>query len=1151
MQKSKLMRIILTIILMLFMTRTASADVYFGWNTVFGGGGNRMGFYQDFGSQGHFFATSDYGFEPGGEDILTAKKLKMKSSYNPYTRGQNSVSSKQFNTYGAKPWLSDGGDCVFGLAFDAPFKPTWDRNYNKHKDKGPNWTMTQFKEFKNHIPRFNKAIVYWGVEVPKPGTWGACLMDDKGQLKRIDVDTSKKLYPLDQSELTFPASTVKKIYFGVEGGKDGTKNNIVEVEKIALLIDNKKLVDNRMAVDKPTAYRAYYSPDKPGTIKTMTMVNPFYGSGRRPVFYDVAPFIECEGKKFYAKKGNYPVAVTSEKWTDTLTYPLDFALSNDQIIRLDVTAVFGISNKNSISFNFKAKELPANAKIGFELTDVLNVFKPYAGKDLTGKSQILKTVAGPFGITGKNVSSLKALPERKTKLVALGNDDNMTIDLSLPIGTESVIQPDTLPYTWVPSLASSGDEGIAPFTTHDLTLLETIDLGDSDDPHPVYDITNDPLIQRWRETGNNKLPRKYGNLKLLSKPEKGQVPIATILGEKCRVIGKNETTYFRFDLETRFKASTPYLIVVEHAFDKERRGEFHSVSLNKDGTDWGGLAHGYPFGGFDTGKGPYSKTFKRESIFIFRPGDNRSKGQKISFCFSNARNSRYFMRQNQRPIPDGLAVKSVQIYRVNSMPRLPDLKNLEPEGAKRQITFHCENYSAWMLTQFPHLYGFNSLFTHSQPVAQFLGGKRGDNTDRPGWQRWTHCGTLYANRWLYEVADRNRVTIKTCLDWLLDLGYEGEGHHSFLGTGWLPGDWGSFFGNLPLNPTEEELKLMDRALDTSLSALAKNSSLTDIAISKIPLFSLRNLQDFSKETGVPFEASPARFDNMKRLLDSPKSTVEAWMTWVCKKNFKFNSWLLSKAREHNPNLYVTLNQTWYTNTMQCTYFGGWWMLDAKKFNLKEKGIDNFIDFMRFHGIDPALYKKGDGFAYGIDMEVAMSANPDADWPFDGAAKKILDGFGGGLSVSSRHFDESPKPLAPWGCNYYKNRREFRREFLNAILKANAREFVYQSYYYDCVRGRLNDFRQLAVPYRLLPYAKPKKYAGQIKDTAKQAIIKRYGNRYGLFNPGDQVTEVTLTLPKGSSQVTDLSEGIRQNFSLSENTVKISMSPWSMKTLEIK
>jgi len=95
-----------------------------------------------------------------------------------------------------------------------------------------------------------------------------------------------------------------------------------------------------------------------------------------------------------------------------------------------------------------------------------------------------------------------------------------------------------------------------------------------------------------------------------------------------------------------------------------------------------------------------------------------------------------------------------------------------------------------------------------------------------------------------------------------------------------------------------------------------------------------------------------------------------------------------------------------------------------------------------------------------------------------------------------------------------------------------------------------------VAYRLLPFVEPEPFTGKITDTALQALINKYGGRYGLINNGDKGTEVELELPAGMTEASDLSSGVPQKLETFKNkdgraSVKIAMKPWSLKTLEMK
>ena len=105
-------------------------------------------------------------------------------------------------------------------------------------------------------------------------------------------------------------------------------------------------------------------------------------------------------------------------------------------------------------------------------------------------------------------------------------------------------------------------------------------------------------------------------------------------------------------------------------------------------------------------------------------------------------------------------------------------------------------------------------------------------------------------------------------------------------------------------------------------------------------------------------------------------------------------------------------------------------------------------------------------------------------------------------------------------------------------------------------GRLADFREFAVPFRVLPYAQPEPYKGSIKDTALQAVIRQYGDCCALVNAGDKPTKVTLTLPGQVTRVFDLSSGVASELKTSRDNegrlcADIPMEYWSLKTLRME
>ena len=151
--------------------------------------------------------------------------------------------------------------------------------------------------------------------------------------------------------------------------------------------------------------------------------------------------------------------------------------------------------------------------------------------------------------------------------------------------------------------------------------------------------------------------------------------------------------------------------------------------------------------------------------------------------------------------------------------------------------------------------------------------------------------------------------------------------------------------------------------------------------------------------------------------------------------------------------------------------------------------------------------------------------------------------------------ESENPLIFYNCVYAVPRTTFRKGLVRAFVFGNPRNVTIGSYN-EPWGPRLDDFREFAVAYRLLPFVEPENYGGKIADTASQALISKYGNRYGLVNNGDKETVVELELPAGMTEASDLSGGVPQKLETLKNkdgkpAVKIAMKPWALKTLEMK
>jgi len=1085
---------------------------------------------------GKFFSTSDYGYTPGEEYTLTAKKFGLTVDGAVHLVGQNPGLNVAWNCSG---WLSAGGSTLCGLEFEKTEHPS------------------------------NRAVVYWGEFPPKPGTWGAAIRDAGGKLIKVPVDDKKAIYPFDQTTIDFPAADVKTFYLGFKGGKDGAKDQFVSVERIDLHRAEKETLANKPLVWQGDSYLAGYDSEKPGTLVGLQILNYFFPWGvgyeaGRCALTDLAPFLQVGDKRISAAQGDYPISVEKDGRTLTLRYTLRFALPDGGEVQVPATAVYGVDLKDTIRFQFQAKNLPEGAKLGFEMKGAPHLF----GKAVfpvmeIGSGLNLATPAGPFGIRAKGAKQMTATTGDPIRFAFLADGPDLEVVLAPPIGPKGGIQPDMVKYTWYPSKARQGDEGVAPFRMEDLELIETVDLSDPNSPYEVYDLTNDPIILNWRKSGNKSLPQQYGAMKYINEPDKVKVPLGTVLGENCREISNLDTCYFRVNLKkTHLEPHVPYLIVVEHAFDKDRFGEFHAIALDPSGLNIvdNNLWHGpNPLGGVSTGEPPYEGKFKKEpTLFYHSKPVPYGKDTMLSLCFSNRVG---IGDRSDAERPYGPAVKSVSIYRVKNMPELPDLKGLlPPEGQRRHITMGTESSgSPWEVSQYSRLAGYDFLFSNHQMPNQFL-HRTTYEISRPGFMSSWHGATLEAQKWLFQKAEENQISCKILTQTLLACGFEGTDHCSFEAASGTSGGY-----SVPLSPTPEEKELLKGAFSKSLAALAPYKSFENITVMTNPryLFSKRNLDDFSRETGISFASSPVDLQNLQTLMDSGKESVEAWSRWSSQKRFEYYDWVIKLARSYKPDIYLTLNQPWEGNLFQIAYHSAstkqaapYVYFDPAK--LKALGIDTYADFLRLIAHDPALYANSDGITFGLERARIRNHSDHWIWPSpykDKGFETIRDGFGGGISVSLPFYEEGPKPLKGWSCNYVRDQRGYRRDLVEGLLYANARDFFIDTFYQFPFTSRLADTRDFAIPFRLLPSVKPGEYEGKISDTAGQAVIRKYGDRYGLMNAGPLASSITLVLPKGKQSVTDLSNGIRQELPISTNSsgerqVTIAMDQWSLNTLEI-
>ncbi len=1116
--------------------------------------------------QGKFFASSD--LADSGYD------------YGEFTRGKTGGTFPS-NT---RPWCSDGSATLFGVRFPQPIPP------NRCPIDPARTPADLFEHwFEDGVPRFDQLQIFWGEQVPEPSTWSAAIRTPDGQIVRLNIDRQRRIYPFDRTTIHFDPLPVDTIYVGIRERKDKTPN-FVSVRDIRLNLQEvaAQNVTNYMIVAQPDLYRVHYSPNQSGLIDWLSPVNRWQ-TGPTAMLRWLTPFVEIGGKTLEPIKKPYPVSIETEVSaaarnsafalefsptapTDmTLRYTLQFENPGNAPVQVAVTTTFGRDPEKQIIFALRADTLPEGARIGYRLHGPEQVFGAIADAtpELSGNPILLSTPAGRLTFDLKNASGLtlkhidgplrardwEDQPVRFVQIEARADGPEMTLALGLPIGLASK-PPETQNFDWRPSLATEselGAEALAPFRTSDLELMEEIDVGNPNDPHAFIDSRNDPIVAAalkkngpdWRPPSGQ---TTYGFLPFIENPEEGAVPLVEIDGHPCRAIPDKMGSYFRYDLQSHFSPRTPYLVVVDHAFDQLRRGAFYSVTADEktENLFWTrGL-----YGGFETNPNDAKGGFRREYVLCYFTGlSHQSRpGRKNSLVFANKVHSGPWQKT------PGLAIRRIQIYRVKNLPALPDFAPLLPDPAHQRSVIvwseHDRGSHFGYLFDYPKLLGYSTLWTHIEAPTKSFGGSPVSMTDV---DQWAAPGTLAGNRMLFEAAEAEGMTVNIHLGQLLKIGFEGTDYESFLTATYMQD------GYIPLKPTSEEKMHLAKALKNVLPTLARYRSLRDVATHFWPTmpFSLRNLRDFCAETGIPLNPSPLASDNIKALLNAGPETLDAWRTWACKHRFAFNEWLLGELRHYRPDLYITLTRFWDHQLIEaCIGYDAIPGVDRRTF--AASGIVTYLDYLRLFGIDPAQYAGRPGFALELEADARLRINkeiPDyfeTDWFRE--LKAGFDQEGLGIMVHCASL-EATGPLMYYNCPFVAPPLGYRRGLLRAFWFGNPRNITLGSYN-EAWGARLQDFREFAVAYRLLPFAPEQPYAGTLNDPTGQAAIRRYGDRHGLANLGDLPTTVVLTVPAGCSTVTDLSDGAPQKLETvpategALATVRIPMKPWALKTLEI-
>ena len=301
-----------------------------------------------------------------------------------------------------------------------------------------------------------------------------------------------------------------------------------------------------------------------------------------------------------------------------------------------------------------------------------------------------------------------------------------------------------------------------------------------------------------------------------------------------------------------------------------------------------------------------------------------------------------------------------------------------------------------------------------------------------------------------------------------------------------------------------------------LPTLARYRSLRDVAThfwSPMP-FSLRNLRDFAEETGIPLNPSPLASDNIRALLQAGPETLDAWRAWACRHRFAFHEWLLAELRRHRPDLYITLTRFWDHHLIEtCVGYDAIPGVDRRTF--AEAGIVTYLDYLRWFGIDPAQYAGRPGFALELEAYARLRINkeiPDyfeTDWFRE--LKAGFDREGLGLMVHCATL-EMTGPLMYYVCPFVAPPLGYRKGLLRAFWFGNPRNITLGSYN-EAWGARLQDFREFAVAYRLLPFAAGEPLPGPFRP-------RRAGPRSGATATATQLLGEPVQRPsRGASRGT--------------------------------
>lgn len=1144
----------------LLAAETLQADVLFGMHR---GRWRAWEADHDLAPQGRFFATSDYGFTPGAPDPY----LKTAWGYQRFTRGQVTAELPAGSLHAlfphSRPWLSGAERTLFGVSFENPFSGD---------SLPPERPIT-----------FDRLEIAWGAYVPPSGAWGGLIVTEEGDIVRLPVDRNATLYPYDKTDLRFDPVTVRTLYLAKEGGDAQTPAAYAQIDGLHLYYAERPILTNHLVVWQPDFYACVYDTERPGVIRKIFPMCEFFNTipafevqsiwPQKPgILAHVEPWLMYAGAALAPRREAYPVRSESADGTDTLRYTLEFeAPGLGDAVNVDVVATFRRSVADSLTLALStADALPPGARLALTLRGDGELYGDAFGNrdEIAFDPDLPLTLDTPAGTVDLAFTGAATFSVMRDEADYRAETRDMTIwqrrdsyqqgdyvfrvessgdDLSLTIGLPLFerAKPAEQRFSWADAPAGSGPDGIAPFRPEDLELVEIIRCGDPNDPHTIYDVTNDPRRENTRYRGmlRNVRPYSLDVGPLIERPGVGAVPITEVAGSPVRALPDEYGAYFRYVLDTDFELGAYYLLVIEHAFDQTRRGSLE-ITAHEGNFSF------FLRSGLDTGADGHDGRFRREPILFrasqqFRPSPAWEIRRPFTLWIANALQWQGWIKA------PGPAVKTIEIYKVNTMPRIPDLEALLPPdpNQRRHVGYHTQYFVPEFYRVDNQLTGMNQVWGNISCASVFASGMV--RPPRYPVAGAFHPGALDAYAKALDLAAQHGATLKTYLAQVLHWGYPEprDAFAGFVESGYASYNW----DDIPLSPTPDERAVIAQALSRALPVLARSPALQTICMSDTPgnPFTLRNLVDFMRDTGHIVDAKPiVDRDNLNAaaILAAGPQTIAAWIEWSCAKRHERVVWLRDEIRRHRPDLTLMLNAGWTRGVMH-PYWNNPPEDPLSQASLARHGLSTYADSLRFRAYDPALYRDEPGIAmqlhagwpavslmgnnyrtievlHGQGQSFTKTGAPGPAAPdFSGEAwmRELAASFAGGLNYSlSISSEESSKPWTGHVAHCFKNGRELQQSMMQALL-LNAR-FVDMETYAFAWSGRIAEIRRFAVPFRLLPFTPPEPYPGTLYNASETLSVRKHGARYALINSGDQPVKAVLGLPPDEDTLYDLSDG---------------------------